>query len=482
MCHKTEVMKCILKSKFKSKMRKSLSILMLLLCFTAQAEIWLPSILSDNMVLQQNSEATIWGWTTAVSEKISVSGSWNDKKVTVEAYQGVWSLKLPTPKAGGPFTLTIEGHEKIVLNNILIGEVWLCSGQSNMEWTPLLGLDNADQEIANATYPNIRFFSVPKHTSKHPQDDSFGAWKESAPETMKNFSSVGYFFGRKLHKDLNVPVGLINSSWGGTNVEVWIPKEAVAHNTSLLESMEKIQEQPWWPHDEALAYNAMIHPLVNFNIAGTIWYQGESNRMNAGFYHEAFSTMIASWRKKWKKDFPFYFVEIAPFNYNSKANIEAALVREAQLKTMQTVAGTGMVVTNDIGNLKNIHPTNKQEVGRRLALWALSKTYGFKDLVFSGPIYKDMEIKKNKAIISFDFADKGLQVKGKELKAFFIAGADKQFYPAKAKIKGNTVEVSAKEIKNPVAVRFAFTETALPNLYNSHGLPAAAFRTDNWEN
>ncbi len=475
-------MKYISKSKLGSIMQKGLCVLTLLLCFNAQAEIWLPSILSDNMVLQQNSEATIWGWTTEVSEKITVSGSWNNEKVTVEAYQGIWSLKLPTPKAGGPYVLTIEGHEKIILNNILIGEVWLCSGQSNMEWTPLLGLDNADQEIANASYPNIRFFSVPKHTSKYPQDDSFGAWKESTPETMKTFSSVGYFFGRKLHKDLNVPVGLINSSWGGTNVEVWIPKEAIAHHTGLLQSMDRIKEQPWWPHDEALAYNAMIHPLVNFNIAGTIWYQGESNRMNAGFYHEAFSTMIASWRKKWQKEFPFYFVEIAPFNYNSKTNIEAALVREAQLKTMQTITNSGMVVTNDIGNLKNIHPTNKQEVGRRLALWALSKTYGVKDLAFSGPIYKSMEIKKNKVTVSFDFAENGLHVKGKELKEFFIAGEDKQFHPAKAKIKGNKIELTSKQVKHPVAVRFAFTETALPNLYNSDGLPAAAFRTDRWEN
>ena len=191
--------------------------------------------------------------------------------------------------------------------------------------------------------------------------------------------------------------------------------------------------------------------------------------------------MIESWRAEWQKDFPFYFVEIAPFNYNSKINIEAALVREAQLKTMQTVENTGMVVTNDIGNLKNIHPTNKQEVGRRLALWALSKTYGVKDLAFSGPIYKSMEIKKDKAIISFDFAEGGLQTKEKDVKEFFIAGADKKFYPAKAKIKGNTVELKSKNVKEPVAVRFAFTETALPNLYNTHGLPAAAFRTDNWE-
>ena len=447
----------------------------------AQANIWLPSILSDNMVLQQNSEATIWGWTTGISEKIMVTGSWNNEKVIVQAYQGVWSLKLPTPKAGGPFTITIEGHEKITLENVLIGEVWICSGQSNMEWTPPRGLDNAEEEMANATYPNIRFFSVPKHIAEYPQQDSFGEWVESSPETMKNFSSVGYFFGRRLHKDLDIPIGLINSSWGGTNVEVWIPKEVIQQEQALVKSMDRIKEQPWWPRNEALAYNAMIHPLVNFEIAGAIWYQGESNRMNAAYYHQAFSMMINSWRAAWQKEFPFYFVEIAPFNYISEPHLEASLVREAQLKTMQTVENTGMVVTNDIGNLKNIHPTNKQEVGRRLALWALAKTYGVKDIAFSGPIYKSLKIKKKKAIVTFNFSGKGLEVKGKDIKEFYIAGADKIFYPAKVKIDGDKVELKSKKVKKPVAVRFAFTDAALPNLYNSDDLPAAAFRTDDWE-
>ena len=383
--------------------------------------------------------------------------------------------------AGGPYIVTIEGHEKRVLRNVLIGEVWLCSGQSNMEWTPGHGLDNAEEEIANSTYSNIRFFTVPKHISNHPQDDSFGAWKESSPQTMKNFSSVGYFFGRGLHKKLGVPIGLVNSSWGGTNVETWIPKEIIEQESALVKSIDRISEFEWWPRNEALAYNGMIHPLINFDISGAIWYQGESNRMNAPYYHQAFSMMINAWRNAWKKDFPFYFVEIAPFNYNSKTNIEAALVREAQLKTMQSVKNTGMVVTNDIGNLKNIHPTNKQEVGRRLALWALAKTYGVKNIACNSPVYKSLKIKKNKAIVTFDFAGKGLSLKGKEAKEFFIAGENQKFYPAKAKINGEKVELKSKKVKRPVAVRFAFTETALPNLYNSHGLPAAAFRTDNWE-
>jgi len=375
----------------------TIACLLLLSSLNTQAKIWLPSILSDNMVLQQNSEATIWGWTTETAEEITVIASWNTEKFTTKAYHGVWSLKLPTPKAGGPYTLKIQGHEEVVLANILIGEVWLCSGQSNMQWSPLRGLQNAKEEIANSKYPNLRFFTVPKHYAKYPQDDSYGEWQESAPETMKNFSSVAYFFGRKLHKDLEIPIGLINSSWGGTNIEVWIPSQVIKTNKALLNSMNKMKQNQWYPHDKSFIYNAMIHPLVNFNIAGVIWYQGESNRVNANYYQQAFSMMINSWRTEWQKPFPFYFVEIAPFRYNSETNIEASYVREAQLKTMQTVENTGMVVTNDIGNLENIHPKNKQEVGRRLSLWALAKTYGIQDISYCGPLYKSMLIKKKQS-------------------------------------------------------------------------------------
>jgi sialate O-acetylesterase len=443
--------------------------------------IWLPSILSDNMVLQQNSTATIWGWTTHSSESITVIGSWNNESVTVKAHQGFWSVKLPTPKAGGPYTLRVQGHEEIVLTNILIGEVWICSGQSNMEWTPEMGLSNAEEEIKNANYPNIRFFTVLKHIASAPQDDTPGDWLVCSPETLKNFSSVGYFFGRRLHKDLSIPIGLINSSWGGSNVEVWMPKKVLAQDEELLNSVEKIKDYPYWPRHPGVAYNAMIHPILKFEIAGAIWYQGESNRPNANAYYKTFPMMINYWRKVWKKELPFYFAQLAPFDYKSSANIEAAVVRDAQLHTMMLVNKTGMAVTNDIGELDNIHPKNKQDVGNRLALWALAKTYGVDNIEFSGPIYKSMEIKKNKIIIYFDHVGNGLIKRGKALNEFTIAGADKKFYKAKAKIVGNTIEVKAPEVKNPVAVRFAFSDTALPNLFNDSGLPASAFRTDNWQ-
>ncbi len=453
----------------------------LLLAFASvDAKIWMPTVISDNMVLQQNSECTIWGWTDNTAEKITVTGSWNNEPVTVKAYQGFWSAKLKTDSAGGPYTLTIKGHQTIVLKNVMLGEVWLLSGQSNMRRTPVQELNNKEEEIKNANYPGIRFFNVPLHKSATRQDDTPGEWTECTPETFKSFSSVGYFFGREIHKKLDVPVGLINASWGGTPIKVWIRDSLICSYQQLCEDMKKIKERPWWPNAPGSAYNAMIYPFVRFNIAGVLWYQGESDRQAPETYYKTLPLLIKSWREERNADFPFYFVQIAPFRYADSTSVSAAVVRDAQLQTMLNVPNTGMVVTNDIGELNNIHPANKQDVGHRLALWALAKTYGVKDIVFSGPVYKSMDIKKNKAVIHFDYVDGGLMQKGKELKEFYIAGADKKFYPAKAKIKGETVEVWSKEVKKPAAVRFAFTDTALPNLFNKAGLPASAFKTDDW--
>jgi len=462
-------------------MKKLFGLLLLLSVANTYGEIWLPSILSDNMVLQQESNVTIWGWTTATSEEITVYGSWNNEKVATKAFQGVWSLQLPTPKAGGTYSIMVEGHEKLELKNVLIGEVWLGSGQSNMQWTPKNGLENVEEEIKNANYPEIRFFQVAQQISDNPQDQLNGKWEVCTPETMEKFSSVAYFFGRELYKNLSIPVGLINSSWGGTPVEVWLKKELINGDTDLKEAAQKLNKVAWWPNDPGLAYNAMIHPITKFNIAGCIWYQGESNRVNPVSYYKSFPLMIKSWREEWGKNLPFYFVQIAPYKYDDPKATDAAHVRDAQLYTMENLDNTGMVVTNDIGNLENIHPINKQDVGYRLALWALAKTYGKEELEYSGPVYKSMEINKKIIVLHFDHAEKGLMQKGKELREFFIAGEDQVFYPAKAKINRNTVEVSSSSVKNPVAARFAFTNGALPNLFNSGGLPASAFRTDKWK-
>lgn len=471
-------------SLFSNKIKSVNIIILFIFLFGANsviAKIWLPSILSDHMVLQQNSNATIWGWTTSTTETITLTGSWNNVKIITKAEQGFWSVEIPTPNAGGPYSLSIQGHENITLTNIMIGEVWICSGQSNMEWNAKKGFLNAKEEVKIANYPDIRFFQIPKHKSLNPQDNTLGYWTSCTPETMENISAVGYFFGRKLHKDLSVPIGLISSNWGGTSVEVWIPKELIEKNDNLKSASEKLTKRPWWPEKPGVVYNSMIHPITKFKIAGTIWYQGESNRENAFSYYKSFPLLIESWRKEFQKDFPFYFVQIAPYKYDSKTNLEAAIVRDAQLFTMKSVTKTGMVVTNDIGDLKNIHPANKQEVGRRLALWALAKTYGVKNIEFSGPIYRSMEINKNKIVLSFNHAENGLLKKGKELNEFHIAGEDQIFYSAKARIHNNKVVLSSSKVKKPVAVRFAFSNTAQPNLFNKAGLPASAFRTDDWE-
>jgi sialate O-acetylesterase len=258
-------------------------------------------------------------------------------------------------------------------------------------------------------------------------------------------------------------------------------KDVLFNDLELIKEAKKVEVMKWWPNDAGLAYNAMIHPLVKFNIAGCIWYQGESNRQNPNSYYKSFPLLIKSWRDLWKKDFSFYYAQIAPFKYGDMNALDAAIVRDAQLATMLNTPKTGMAVTNDIGNLENIHPINKQEVGRRLALWALAKDYGIEDLEYSGPIYRSMEIMKNKIVLSFDHADDGLVKKGKKLTDFTIAGLDKVFHQANAKIVGNTIVVSSTKIKNPVAVRFAFTDTSEPNLFNTQGLPASAFRTDAWK-
>jgi sialate O-acetylesterase len=443
------------------------------------ATISLPSILSDNMVLQQKSAATIWGWTTVLEETITVSGSWNNKEVKAQAKNGVWSVQLATPMAGGPYKLTIKGHEAIVLKEVMIGEVWLCSGQSNMEWPAASGIDNGKEEISKANYPNIRFFKVPNKINTVAQKDVKSKWEICTPETMKSFSAVGYFFGKEIEKELQVPIGLIGSYWGGTSVEVWTRKDLITKDAELVNGVNDLLEPNCCPQKQVgQVYNAMIYPLINYEIAGVLWYQGEANRMNTTYY-KTLPLLIDSWRKDWKKPFPFYLVQLAPFKYEAN-EIYAPLVRDAQLHTMLTVPNTGMVVTNDIGNVANVHPSNKKEVGRRLSLWALAKTYGVKNITYSGPVYKSMTLSKDKAILDFTHTGTGLTKKGEELKEFFIAGEDKVFYAANAQIKGKTIIVSSPKVTKPVAVRFAFSDTALPNLYNNEGLPASAFRTDNW--
>ncbi|WP_289024427.1 sialate O-acetylesterase [uncultured Salegentibacter sp.] len=460
----------------------------LLFCFAillsegVWSQIRLPAIISDNMVLQQNQEVVIWGWTAKPAEDIAVWGSWDNDTVKTSADKGKWRVTLTTPAKGGPFKIFVKGHELISIDNILIGEVWLASGQSNMEMTVgpnfgLKGILDHEKEIAQGDIPSIRFFIIEKRISNFPQDDCFGEWVIASPETIKNFSAVAYFFGRNIHERLEVPVGIISSSWGGTNAETWMPENVVKTDAAHTEGQDLAVDYRSRPSSAGEAYNAMIYPLIQFKIKGAIFYQGENNRYDGGNYHRLFSDLIRSWRLDRKEDFPFYYTQIAPYDYGKD---EAVLVREGQLKTL-ALPSTGMAVINDIGNLNDIHPREKKEVGRKLSLWALAQAYGQKGIVYSGPLYKSMSIEVDKIRIEFHHAEDGLQNKGGELTFFEIAGEDGEFLKASARIEGNTVVVSNEKINNPVAVRFAFSDLAEPTLFNKAGLPASAFRTDNGE-
>ena len=449
----------------------------------ADAAVKLPSIIGDNMVLQRDRKVPIWGWDDPGS---TVTVTLGTAEVSARADgEGRWLADLPAMPAGGPHLLTVKGTSTVEIKNVLIGEVWLCSGQSNMEW-PVAASDHAEQERAAADFPQIRHIKVPHTPADTPQPDvATGGWQVCSPQTVGDFTAVGYFFGRHLHQELNVPIGLIGSNWGGTRIEPWTPPEGFQHVPALkdiadnLASFPRKNEQGQINHQTPLAlYNGMIAPLVPYSMRGAIWYQGESNNGEGMLYHEKMKALIHGWRTLWNDpEMPFYYVQLAPYRYGGDGT-RLAGIWEAQQATL-SVPHTGMAVTVDIGNITDIHPRNKQDVGRRLALWALAKDYGRKDLVYSGPLYKAMRIDGDAIRISFDHVGGGLVSRdGKPLTHFTIAGSDGNFVPAQAEINGDVVVVHADEVKAPKAVRFAWHEEAVPNLSNKAGLPASPFRTD----
>ncbi len=441
----------------------------------ARADVRLPKVFGDHMVVQQQLPVQVWGWADP-GEKVTVT--LGDRSATATACEkGKWALKLDPLPAGGPYEMKVAGKNELVLKDVLIGEVWICSGQSNMEW-PVRATVNADQEIAAANYPNLRLFTVAKNVAEKPVDDVQGAWAACTPASIPNFSAVAYFFGRKLHKDLGVAVGLVNSSWGGTLCEAWTSKAGLESDADFRPILARSAKfQPGNPNQASVLYNGMIHPLIPYGIRGAIWYQGESNVGRAEQYRKLFPAMIGDWRKLWGEgDFPFLFVQLAPFIYGNNNPCLLAELWEAQLKTLG-LPNTGMAVVTDIANLKDIHPKNKQDVGARLALWALAKTHG-KDLVYSGPLYKAMKVEGDKIRLTFDHVGGGLVAKDGPLKDFTIAGADGKFAAAQAVIDGDSVVVSSPEVKEPTAVRFAWRHDAEPNFFNKAGLPASPFRTD----
>lgn len=458
-------------------MNKLFLSLCVLVATIVKAQVRLPAVISDNMVLQQNATIKLWGWGNP-PEKVFITTSWNNKTDSVVTDgNGKWEIKIPTPAAGGPFAITIKGSNTITLKNILIGEVWVCSGQSNMEMSYYWGIPQMKEDVAKAKNSKIRFFHIPRTTAENPQENLSGNWVECDSNSVKSFSAAAYYFGKKLNQKLNVPVGLVLSSWGGTPAETWTPAELVEDDAVLNAAAEKINASGFWPTKPGLAYNAMIAPLTNFSIAGTIWYQGEANTGTASTYQQLFSTMISSWRKNWDFIFPFYFVQLAPYKYGNK-NI-AALIREAQMKTLN-LPNTGMAVINDLPtDTLDIHPKSKKEVGERLAKMILADVYK-QPKSAATPLFGGMTIRGRSIIISIKNTTE-LIASGKEIKEFEIADADKKFYPAQAKLLGNTIIVSAKNIIAPVAVRYAFSNTAQGNILGKDGMPLSPFRTDDWE-
>jgi sialate O-acetylesterase len=344
-----------------------------------------------------------------------------------------------------------------------------------MEWTPHSKIDNGEEERANANYPEIRFFTVFNSTASVPQQLLTGEWVVCTPETMWNFSAIMYFFGRELYQNLHVPVGLINSSWGGTPLEVWVPEPIIRVDRILSADADKLKPIPWGPHEPGKANNAMIHPLIPFKIKGVLWYQGEANVGFPTHYARALSTLIHTWRAAWGDDFSFYYAQIAPYNGYGKDNVNGAILRDQQRKVLGLTMKTGMVVLSDIGDLDNIHPGNKQEAGKRLANWALNRDYGMSEKVVSGPLYHSYQIEKASVILHFDYAEDGLVAKNGELKEFEILNEEGNWIQAKASIKKNTVIVQQESVKLPKGVRFGYHNNSNPNLFNAAGLPASCF-------
>ena len=524
-----------------SKTNLSLSVLAMAAFFSGplQADVKPNPLFTDGAVLQRGQPVQVWG-TARDGEKVSVEI--DGQKISATAAAGKWNVNLKPLKEGGPFTMKITGDNTVTINNLLVGEVWVCSGQSNMEWT-FAKAHNAKEEGPKASYPKIRMFTVKKKVSAKPLAEAEGSWVECSPQTVNGFSAVGYFFARDIHQKLSVPVGMIHTSWGGTPAQAWTSLEGFGSDPELKEyvdaakqrlatydadlaayakNMEELKSKTkeWnetvgkayqealkaWteataqakkagqplppkpapsspqpkapPHPDGgsgnptTLYNGMVAPIIPYGIKGTIWYQGESNATKSKQYRTLFPAMIADWRNRWNQgDFPFFFVQIAPYNGQPPE------IREAQFLTLSKVKNTAMAVTTDVGDAGNIHPTQKEPVGQRLALAARALTYGEK-IEYSGPLYDSMTEKDGKIILTFKHVGGGLIAKDGELKGFTIAGEDKKFVPAHAKIEGLTVVISAEGVTHPKAARYGWTNVPDVNLFNKEGLPASPFRTD----
>lgn len=446
------------------------------LSFSTEAEVKMPAVFSDGMVLQQQSEVALWGSTDSKSGKVTITPSWDNRTYTVSAGKdGKWRTKIATPAYGGPYYIEISDGDRISLNNVLIGDVWVCSGQSNMDMRvsgrygdAVIGAQDAIFAPAN---PDIRMFNVGAKLVGEPLEDCTGKWEEASCETVPEFSAAAYFFARKLNELTGIPIGVIHASYGGSRCEAWMSNEAAAK----YKDDKRVQ-------NASCLYNGMLNPVVGYGIKGCLWYQGEANTDYPELYTTLFPDMVRDWRSHWDcGEFPFLYAQIAPYNYGDKKN--SAFLREAQLKSLDLVPNSGMVVLMDIGRENTIHPMDKKPVGDRFAYLALSKAYGKKVEGVEGPKYVGMEVDGDKLIVKFENTGKGLTTYRQPITGFEIAGEDHVFHPAKVRytkdLKG--LELTSPDVPKPVAARYDFVNYAKGCMFNSLGMPLSSFRTDNWE-
>lgn len=482
------------------------------------AELKLPSIFGDSMVVQRDVPVHVWGWTEPGQSVKAQLGDRSGK--TVAGQDGRFDLSMTALPAGGPYELVIEADEKKVYSDVLVGEVWVCSGQSNMAWQ-VSNANDADLEMLSSNYPEIRLISVPQLGTQEPQRDFSGSWAAADPTTVKDFSAVGFFFGRRLHQVLDVPIGLIDNAWGGSAAEAWVPVDVLKEDgkyDELLASWETRMasydyesiEAAWqtkfekWkeggrkgnaprkPRNDAAGnqrpaniYNGVLKPTIGYTIRGAIWYQGESNASRAYQYRDLFPLMIQTWRDQWGQgDFPFYWVQLADYRNETAepGDSDWAELREAQTMTMSRLANTGQAVIVDVGEGRDIHPRNKQIVANRLVRWALTNDYGI-TVPCQSPTYASMEVNEGRVTLQFDHVGQGLYTFDvPEAIGFTVAGEDQKFYNANARVIGkDKVVVSAPEVPNPIAVRYAWATNPICNVQSRDGLPMTPFRTDDWK-
>ncbi|WP_299781570.1 sialate O-acetylesterase [uncultured Formosa sp.] len=499
-------------------MKFKVALCLVFLCIvgtTVNAQLRLPAIFSDHMVLQQQTQVPIWGWAIP-GETISISNSWTKEKISAKTgLDSIWKAEILTGKAGGPYSLKIKSSRNTIqIKDVLLGEVWVCSGQSNMVFSLGSSL-NGKEEVAKANYPNIRYLDVKRQVSNTPLLDIPGSeWTAVRPNKAEKYSAIGVFFAAKLQKEMNVPVGIIEVAWGGTAADNWTPHDLLKQDPKLDVALERYKEweanfavdsigyysqleakeqgiissKPEMPTSlfikarphraPSVLYNGLINPLTNFGIKGVLWYQGETNRKWHDEYAYLFKSMIGSWRKAWHKDLPFYFVQIAPF----KGSIEEVSdIMEAQLQVYREVDNTGMVVTMDVGNMNDIHPTNKKPVGERLANWALTKSYNFNNIIVSGPLFKDTNVDADTLYVNFDFAESGLHTKGApkgfEIIEFESNGSHKDPYAITPVIENDKLIFNIKDLQKPFILRYGWAEQMeYANLFNNVDLPASSFR------